>query len=58
MCRAAARPVSLASDLQCAAAACFSGLGPVGLCDLRLHRGMVFNHIATSSFPQRNPITK
>lgn len=58
MCRAAAWPVCLASDLQCAAAACFSGLGPVGLCALRQHCDTVFNHIAISSFLQRNPIAK
>ena len=58
VCRAAAWPVCPASDPQCAAAAGFSGLGPVGLCDFRLHCDTVFNHRAISSFTQRDPVTK
>lgn len=49
-------PLCLASDLLCAA--CFLGFGPVGLCALRLHSGIAFNHIAISLFPQRNPDAK
>lgn len=51
-------PERPASELQRAAAARFAGLDPVGLCALRLHCDMFFNHKAVILFSQRNPIAK